>query len=299
MNQNLPTILTDNSESDLPLPLLVAQKWNFPLTHVEAQPKWMYSVQDWIVGLTDANNARRIWSDLKRNTEEIQLYDSIVQLPRTASDGKDYLMDFTDDKGLYLVAQHLRVTKSRPLLASIKKYLAEAGAFVDLMRRKPETVVTSGAIDPDQAVDAVIEYYRSRGKNDRWIAARLDGKIKRAKFTAALSAAVCDVLSQWHYATATDEIYLGLWKRTSAHLKRELGLKRKDSLRDNQPTLALAYQGIAEEVAGQRLGDRNELTWGEARQIIQEVAALIGVQGQATSHFLKTDLATGRSLLTP
>jgi hypothetical protein len=167
-------------------------------------------------------------------------------LPYVAANGKTYQMDFTDDTGLYLIAQHLRVTKARPLLAAIKDYLAESGAFVDLIRRAPEAVITSGAIDPDKAIDAAIEEYRRRGKDDRWISARLSGKIKRAKFTAALREAISEMIGDYHYAAATDDIYFGLWQRTSAQLRSELSLTKTVSLRDNQPTLALTYQGLAE-----------------------------------------------------
>jgi hypothetical protein len=61
--------------------------------------------------------------------------------------------------------------------------------------------------------------------------------------------------------------------------------------------LALHYQGIAEEVSAQKLGQREELEWNEARQIVQEVAAFIGRQAKETSQLLQMDLATGRALL--
>jgi hypothetical protein len=206
-------------------------------------------------------------------------------------------MDYTDDKGLYLIAQGLRVTKARPALAAIKQFLAEAGAFVDLVRREPETVVSSGAIDPDTALDAVVQYYRRQGKDDNWISARLTGIVKRNQFTAALKEAVAEVLHQLHFKIATDDIYLGLWQRTAAKLRAELDLPKRTNLRDHQPTLALTYQAIAEEVCAKKLGERAELSWDEARAIIKQVAALIGVQAQATSQFLQIDLATGKPLL--
>lgn len=290
--QNIP-------EEDLPLPLLVANKWEFQQQyHQNDQGIYVYAIQDWIAGLTGASKPKQIWADLKRNhTENVHLMDSIQPLPYIASDGKTYQMDFTDDKGLYLIAQYLRATKARPQLSAIQKFLSEAGAFVDAVRLEPETVITSGAIDPDEAIDAAIEAYHRRGKDDRWISARFAGKVKRAKFTSALKVAVYEVLTQMHYAVATDDIYLGLWGRTAAYLKDELDLPKKASLRDNQPTLALTYQGIAEEVAAQKLGDATELSWDEARTIVKQVAALIGIQAQATSHFLQVDLATGKPLL--
>jgi hypothetical protein len=52
--------------------------------------------------------------------------------------------------------------------------------------------------------------------------------------------AVTEMLTKPQYAQATDKVYKGLWGRTAAMLREELGLgQKKISLRDNQPTLAL------------------------------------------------------------
>jgi len=291
----LPIIPSTNKNKDLPLPLIVAERWNFPLACVKTPNGPFYPIQDWIRGLTATNNPIRIWSDLKNSTT--QLFGSTVELPYKASDGKTYQVEHVNDKGLYVIAQGLRVTKSRPALAAIKRFLAEAGAFVDEVRLDPNSIVSSGAMTPDQAIDAAIQAYRAQGKDDKWIRARIEGKIKRNLFTAALNAAVAEALSPRQYATATDDIYVGLWGRTSAYLKGELKLPKSASLRDHQPTLALDYQRIAEGVAAQKLGDRSELSWEEARSIVKTVANFIGQQARATSELLNTDLATGKPLL--
>jgi len=217
-------------------------------------------------------------------------------MPYTASDGKKYERDFTTDQGLYLIAQQLRVTKERPSLKAIKAFLADAGVFTDLVRREPSTVVLSGAVTPEEAIEAGIEGYRRAGKDDTWIEARIMGKLKRRMFTDALRAAIHDI-TQRHYALATNEIYQGLWRRTADYLKRELELPRNASLRDNQPTLALVYQAIAEEVSARRLGNKEELEWEEAQDIVREVAELIGRQARETGTYLGIDLATGKPLL--
>jgi hypothetical protein len=290
-----------NDDQDLsPLPQLVAQKWNFQLAQHRKEDQVFYAIQDWIRGLTGEENGSKIsrmWVDLRQKNPVFETFVSIESLPYKASDGKTYFRDHTIDKGLYMIAQTLRVTKARPALAAIKKFLAEAGAFVDEVRRDPNTVLLSGALTPEQAIDAAIQVYRAQGKPDNWIRARLEGKIKRNLFTAALTAAVLETLTPRHYATATDDVYQGLWGRTAAYLKGELSLPKSASLRDHQPMLALHYQGIAEEVAAHQLGERVELTWAEARQIVQKVAAFIGQQAKATSDLLKLDLATGKSLL--
>jgi hypothetical protein len=293
---DLPTVFGEASpnDNDTPLPLLVAKRWNFPLAYHQTDEGVYYAVQDWIRGLdgSHAKKAAITWSKFKN-----QSILSKKPLPYQASDGKTYKRDFVNDKGLYLIAQYLRDMEDRPVLSEIKKFLASAGAFVDEVRRNPDTVVLSGAMTPDQAIEAAIEAYRAQGKTDAWIMSRLEGKIKRQQFTTALSAAVRDVLNRSHYAIATDDIYKGLWGRTAAYLKEELEVPKKGSLRDHQPMLALHYQGIAEEVCAQKLGQRDELEWNEARGIVQDVAQFVGRQAQETSHLLKMDIATGKPLL--
>jgi hypothetical protein len=68
----------------------------------EEKELWFFSIIDVIEILTDSNNPRRYWSDLKRKLEEEgfgQLYDIIVQLKLESSDGKKYLTDCTDTQG--------------------------------------------------------------------------------------------------------------------------------------------------------------------------------------------------------
>ncbi|MBC8098229.1 MAG: hypothetical protein H7Y11_02195 [Armatimonadetes bacterium] len=285
----------NDSNHDTPLPLLVAKRWDFPLAATQTDDGMYYAVQDWINGLTGKDEARKLWAKMVKMMP--QLSTSSRQLPYLATNGKIYQLAFVTDKGLYLIAQYLRVTKARPVLDEIKRYLAAAGVFADEVRRDANTIVSSGALTPDQAIDAAIQAYRAQGKDDNWIRARLEGKIKRNDFTAALTAAVADTLTRRHYATATDDIYRGLWGRTAAYLKLELNVPKKASLRDYQPALALDYQRIAEGVSAQKLGQRDELTWDEARTIVQQVAAFIGRQAKETSELLQMDLATGYPLL--
>jgi len=59
----------------------------------------------------------------------------------------------------------------------------------------------------------------------------------------------------------------------------------------------LTIQRLVEEVIAQKLGKRTELSWHEARQIVQHVTTLIGSQAKITSEFLEMDLATENPLL--
>ena len=287
-----------SAADDTPLPLIVAKRWNFPLAHVQTDDGTFYAVQDWMRGLLGTKDVRKDWSKFQKTETWAQLSTSSRQFPYRAANGKNYQMFFLTDKGLYLIAQYLRVMEDRPVLDEIRRFLAAAGAFVDEVRREPDKIV-EGVGNPDKLLDAFIEYHRRRGKDDRWIQMRMESKIKRNQFTAALSEFVTDVLTPRHYATATDDVYKGLWGRNAAMLKKELAVPSNGNLRDHQPSLALYYQGIVEEVCAKKIGAREELVWDEARDIIITVTKIIGRQAKETSELLNEDIATGKSLLSP
>lgn len=295
MNTLVP--LSENNYDSRPLPLLVAEKWEFPLAFVEQDSIFWYSVVDWIGGVlsVDSTAASKAWNDLQRRSL-LDSSDSLRSMPYIRNDGREFMADYITDKGLYLVTQHLRGTKERPLLREIKQFLAKAGAFVDLMRREPETAISSGAIDPDKAIEAAIAEYKRQGKSDDWINARIFGKLKRATFTAALKSAIADI-TQEHYRLATDDIYLGLWQRTARNLKAEMGLHPKANLRDHQPLPALHFQALAEDGCARKLGTRQELAWDEARVIVQEIADMVGKLAHEYGKYFDIDVATGRPLL--
>jgi hypothetical protein len=64
------------------------------IRRIEHNGQWYFSVIDIIEVLTESNNPRRYWSDLKIKLSEEegfdQLYEKIVQLKLESSDGKKY-----------------------------------------------------------------------------------------------------------------------------------------------------------------------------------------------------------------
>ena len=71
--------------------------------------EWYFSVIDVIAILTDSENPRRYWSDLKRklNAEGSQLYADIVQLKMRAPDGKLRLTDCLTTEQLFRLIQSI------------------------------------------------------------------------------------------------------------------------------------------------------------------------------------------------
>ena len=95
-----------------------------------------------------------------------------------------------------IIAQNLRVTKSRPALADIQEYLAKAGVFADNIRTdKDETrekllLKALIAEDPDRAYESMVDHYMGEGRDPEWIKRRLIGLVRRQMFTAILKETV-------------------------------------------------------------------------------------------------------------
>ena len=137
----------------------------------EERELWYFSIIDVIEILTDSNNPRRYWSDLKRKLEEEgfgQLYDIIVQLKLEASDGKKYLTDCTDTQGLLRIIQSIPSPKAEPF----KQWLAQVG-----YERIEETE------DPELSFDRAMETYLAKGYSKAWINQRLKSIEVRKELT--------------------------------------------------------------------------------------------------------------------
>lgn len=129
-----------------------------------------------------------------------------------------------------------------------------------------------------------------------WIEARVDGIVTRKQFVDALKNAVIDAVPTM-YAQATEKLYAGLWKRTTAQLRGELNLTPKQNPRDHFGKYALIYTRLAEELASDKLGLAETVMLFQAMEIVWEVAKLISVQAKATSESLGIDLVTEKPLL--
>jgi hypothetical protein len=123
--------------------------------------EWYFSVIDVIQVLTDSNNPRRYWSDLKHKLEQegfTQLYEIIVQLKMISADGKKYTTDCSDTEGLFRIIQSIPSPKAE----SFKQWLAKVGY---------ERIEESQ--DPEKTIDRAMEGYLKLGYSKEWINQRL------------------------------------------------------------------------------------------------------------------------------
>lgn len=192
---------------------------------------YYFSVVDVIGALTNANIPRNYWSDLKRklSVEGSQLHENIVQLKmKSKKDGKSYLTDTLDTKGVLRLIESVPSPKAEPF----KMWLANLGS-----ERIDEV------FDPEIAINRAVNYYRNKGYTDEWIKTRLTGIVDRFKLTDIWKEG--GITKPIEYAMLTNEIYKGWSGMKASEYKAYKGI-RKESLRDNMTDIEIALTNLGE-----------------------------------------------------
>ena len=192
---------------------------------------YYFSVVDVIGALTNANIPRNYWSYLKRklSVEGSQLHENIVQLKmKSKKDGKSYLTDTLDTKGVLRLIESVPSPKAEPF----KLWLANLGS-----ERIDEV------FDPEIAINRAVNYYRNKGYTDEWIKTRLTGIVDRFKLTDIWKEG--GITKPIEYAMLTNEIYKGWSGMKASEYKAYKGI-RKESLRDNMTDIEIALTNLGE-----------------------------------------------------
>jgi DNA-damage-inducible protein D len=197
----------------------------------ESEQKWYFAIIDIIEILTESNNPRRYWSDLKRklNSEGFsQLYEIIVQLKMISSDGKKYETDCADAKGLLRIIQSVPSPKAEPF----KQWLAQVGSD-----RLDEIE------NPELATQRTRELYKLKGYPDDWIEKRMRSIAIREELTEEWKNR--GVKEQIEYAILTAEISKATFGLTPSEYKKVKGLNSQN-LRDHMTDLELIFSMLGE-----------------------------------------------------
>ena len=193
--------------------------------------EYYFSVVDVISALTNTNIPRNYWSDLKRKlkAEGSQLHEKIVQLKmKSKKDGKNYLTDTLDTKGILRLIESVPSPKAEPF----KLWLANLGS-----ERIDEV------FDPEIAINRAVDYYRKRGYSDKWIKDRLDGIVDRKRLTDVWKDG--GITKNYEYGILTNEIYQEWSGMKASEYKAFKGL-RKESLRDNMSDIEVLLTDLGE-----------------------------------------------------
>jgi len=268
-----------------PAPLQTAEKFNFALQHyapIESGQEYQYAILDWITGLTgdSQRQATKSWGNMKN-----QLSISIGQLDYLASDGKTYQSDYTNAKGLYMVAQSLRVTTARPQLKEIRNFLASSAAWVELIAR-------------DRAAATVAVKQLSKRH-----AIREEGVKKRKVFTK--TAQETHITGKPRYDILTNVIYHKIGRTVSEqYAAREiadlLGLTDKETkrMRDFFNPLLDSAISMAEEASTLRMQTSGrKLSTDEQIAIVKQCARTVAPVAWELANMAGVDLVTNQPLL--
>ena len=195
---------------------------------------YYFSVVDVISALTESPRPRKYWNALKTklDNEGSQLSSKLGQLKlKSPKDGKSYLTDVLDTKGILRLIESVSSPKAEPF----KVWLANLGS-----ERIDEV------FDPEIAANRVVNYYRNKGYSDEWIKKRLIGIVDRFKLTDIWKDG--GIEKPVEYAMLTNEIYKGWSGMKASEYKAYKGI-RKESLRDNMTDIEIALTNIGEIAA--------------------------------------------------
>ena len=195
--------------------------------------EYYFSVVDVISALTnnDYEKSRNYWKWLKNklNEEGSQLVSNTNQLKmKSKKDGKNYLTDTLDTKGILRLIESVPSPKAEPF----KLWLASLG-----------TERIDEVFDPEIAINRAIDYYRKRGYSDKWIKDRLDGIVDRKQLTDVWKDG--GITKNYEYGILTNEIYQEWSGMKASEYKAFKGL-RKESLRDNMSDIEVLLTDLGE-----------------------------------------------------
>ena len=192
---------------------------------------YYFSVVDVIEVLTNSNNPRNYWNMLKSRLDDegSELYTNCVQLKlQSKKDGKKYLTDTLDTKGIFRLIESVPSPKAEPF----KLWLANLGS-----ERIDEV------FNPEVAINRAVNYYRNKGYTDEWIKQRLTGIVDRFKLTDVWKDG--GIEKPIEYALLTNEIYRSWSGMKASEYKAYKGL-RKESLRDNMTDIEVLLTDLGE-----------------------------------------------------
>ena len=177
----------------------------------------------------------------KRITEEekSELSTKCRQLKLKSKDGKFYSTDTLDTKGILRLIESVPSPKAEPF----KLWLAQMG------KERIDEV-----FDPEIAVNRAVDYYRSRGYEDKWIKQRLTGIVDRRKLTDVWKEN--GITKDFEYGILTNEIYQE-WSGMKASQYKEYKGLRKESLRDNMTDIEVTLTDLG-EIATRELAKKHK-----------------------------------------
>lgn len=226
------------------------------------QNEWWFSVVDVVGVLSESNNPRRYWSDLKRQLFEnegfSELYEKIVQLKLEAPDKKMRASDCANVETLFRIIQSIPSPKAEPF----KRWLAKVG-----YERVQEIE------DPELASKRARAIYKAKGYSDSWIEKRMRSIAIREELTEEWQQR--GIQEQKNYAILTAEISKATFGMTPSEYKEHKSLKR-ENLRDHMTDLELIFSMLGEASTTEIARNKDAQGFDENRDAAREGGGVAG-----------------------
>ena len=239
--------------------------------------EYYFSVVDVIGALANPKEPRKYWNDLKKKLKEegSELSEKIGQLKmKSKKDGKNYLTDALDTKGILRLIESVPSPKAEPF----KLWLANLGS-----ERVDEV------FDPSIGIDKMIDFYLNKGYTLEWIELRIKAIINRKKLTNTWKEG--GIKENKEYAILTNDIYKEWSGMTASEYKKFKNI-RKENLRDNMTDIEVALADLG-EIATRELAKEHK-PYGLAQN--RKIAQMGGSASKAAKDNIEQNL--GHSIIT-
>ena len=218
--------MTDNK-------LAIFENYKIRRHYDEQTETWYFSVIDILQVLIqqpDYQAARNYWKVLKNRLkkEGSQSVTKCNRLKMEAADGKKYLTDVANPEILLRLIQSVPSPKAEP----IKLWLAKVG-YERLQDMS----------DPARSLDRAREYWRERGRSEKWIQQRMMGQETRNKLTDYWKDH--EITKEDEYAMLTNIIHQE-WSGVSVKKHKDMKGLKTQNLRDHMNEAELIFTALAE-----------------------------------------------------
>lgn len=193
--------------------------------------EWFFSVVDVVGALTESVNPTDYLKKMRKRDELLSNYmgTNCPHVEMKDSNGKKRKVLAANTEQLLRIIQSIPSPKAEPF----KLWLAQVGS-----ERIEEM------IDPEQAIDRALDYYRKKGYSEEWIHQRLMSiRVRR------------DLTDEWkhrgveksiEFAILTDELTKAWTGGMSTRQYKDLKDLKKENLRDNMTDTELVFNMLAE-----------------------------------------------------
>jgi len=212
---------------------------------------WYISIIDVVEVLTESNNPRRYWSDLKSKlvSEGSEVYEKIVQLKLESQDGKLRETDCSNKEGVFRIIQSIPSKRAEPF----KIWLAKIGG-----ERIDEIE------NPELSIDRAMKTYLEKGYSEKWINQRIKTIEVRKDLTDEWNRV--GVESSEDYAILTNDMTKA-WSGLSVKDYKDFKNLKKENLRDNMTNLELVLNMLAEATTTEFSRKENPNSFEESRNV--------------------------------